>query len=191
MSKGSISRPSAYIMSLTVSAWTNWPGRRNRARRRSAGLSISLPSGIDTFESMGALACQSTLRHCPVTVKCSSGIPWGSITPWHMLQVGLGRCSSSIARMVLGAWPGGNPGRADHDRSPVAIGRVQQHGALAEQAIAILVLKMDAAELRAVHRCDAEVFRQPFIEERIVGRQQLLHVLVFEQDAPQEEVDFG
>ena len=68
---------------------------------------------------------------------------------------------------------------------------MQQHGALAEQAIAILVLEMDAAELRAVHRRDAVVFRQPFIEERIVGRQQLLHVLVFKQDAPQEEVDFG
>ena len=63
-----------------------------------------------------------------------------------------------------------NPGAAHHRRSPVAIGRVQQHGALAEKAIAILVLEMDAAELRAVHRCDAVVFRQPFIEERIVGR---------------------
>src|SRR5258707_1251404 len=107
MSRGAISRPSAYIISFSVSAWTNWPGRLNRTRRRSAGLSISLPSGIVTFESMGALACQSTSRHCPVTVKRSSGNPWGSITPWHMLQVGSARCCSSIARMVLGCAFGG------------------------------------------------------------------------------------
>src|SRR5437762_4714181 len=55
MSWGSISRPSAYIMSFCVSAWANWPGRRSRERRRSAGPSTSEPSGIVTFESMGAL----------------------------------------------------------------------------------------------------------------------------------------
>src|SRR5262245_16683149 len=63
-----------------------------------------------------------------------------------------------------------NPGAAHYRRSPVAIRRVQQHGTLAEKAIAILVFKVDAAELRAAYRCDAVVSRQPFIEERIVGR---------------------
>src|SRR5712671_2239539 len=191
MSRGAISRPSAYIMSFTVSAWTNWPGRLNRARRRSAGPSMSVPSGIATFESMGSLACQSTSRHCPVTVKRSSGSPWGSITPAHVagrifamllehrahglrlrarrraqirLHIRRRRRWRRAAELVE------NPGAAHHRRSPVAIGRVQQHGALAEKAIAILVLKMDAAELRAGHRFDAVVSGQPFIDEGIVGR---------------------
>src|SRR4051812_474256 len=57
--------------------------------------------------------------------------------------------------------------------------------------MAILVIEADTAELRAAYRGDAVVSGQPFIEERIVGPQQLLHVLVLEQDTAQEEVDFG
>src|SRR5258705_11689676 len=94
-------------MSYVVSAWTNPPARRSREGRRSAGPSTSEPSGIVTFESIGALACQSISRHCPVTVKRSSGSPLGSITPWHMLHLGFLRFSSSIARIVFGAAPGG------------------------------------------------------------------------------------
>ena len=51
---------------------------------------------LKSTRTSARLPCQSISRHCPVTVKRSSGSPLGSITPWHMLQVGFLRCSSSI-----------------------------------------------------------------------------------------------
>jgi len=84
-----------------------------------------------------------------------------------------------------------NPGAAHYRRSPVAIRGMQQHGTLAEKTMAILVLEAYTAELCATYGVDAVVSGQPFIEERIVGPQQLFHVLVLKQNAPQEEVDFG
>ena len=82
-----------------------------------------------------------------------------------------------------------HPGAAQHGRGAVAVGSAQQHRALAEQPTAGVVLEGHAAELRAADGIDTVVFRQAFVQERVVGAQQLLHVAVFQQDAAQEQVD--
>ena len=82
-----------------------------------------------------------------------------------------------------------HPGAAQHRRRAVAVRGAQQHCAFAEQAAARVVLDGHAAELRAVHRPHAVVAREPLVDERVVGCQQLVHVTVLEQDARDEELD--
>ncbi len=55
----------------------------------------------------------------------------------------------------------------------VRVGRHRQHARLAEQAPAILVGERDAPEVAAVDARHAVVPRQLFVEERLVGRQQI------------------
>jgi len=163
-------RPSAYIMSFNSQRLDELAGYPQKDATQVCGtVDLRCRLACPTFESMGSLACQSTSRHCPVTVKRSSGNPVGARSrPWHMLQVGFLRCSSSIARMVFGflgpavstesvsTFGGGGAGGVPrklvekphapaHDRrSPVAIRGMQQHGTpCREGPMAILVLEAE------------------------------------------------
>ncbi len=66
-----------------------------------------------------------------------------------------------------------DPLAALHDRRAVRIGRDRQNRALAEQARARVILQRHAAEVAARHVRDAVVPREPFVDERVVRRQQL------------------
>ena len=53
------------------------------------------------------------------------------------------------------------------------IRRDRQHAALAQQAAAPIVASLDAPEVTAAHAADAVVPRQPLVDERVVGAQEL------------------
>ncbi len=69
-----------------------------------------------------------------------------------------------------------HPGAAQHRRRAVAIGRAQQHGALAEQAAPRVASTVTRRNCGPCTPADAVVARQPLVEEGVVGRQQLVHV---------------
>ena len=61
---------------------------------------------------------------------------------------------------------------------------------MSQQSAAEIVLDGDAAELAAVDSGDSVVPGQPFVEERVVGRQKIQHGAVFGQDALEEQLGF-
>ena len=79
-----------------------------------------------------------------------------------------------------------NPFAAQNGRRPVRIGRHRQNAALAEQSAPGRVLYRDAPEVAAVDVRDAVVLREPVIDEGVVRRQQIDHVVVLAHDAVEE-----
>ena len=59
---------------------------------------------------------------------------------------------------------------------------------MSQQSAAEIVLDGDAAELAPVDSGDSVVPGQPFVEERIVGRQKIEHGAVFVEDALEEQL---
>ena len=53
------------------------------------------------------------------------------------------------------------------------------------------ILERHAPELRTEHRRDAVVPREPLVEERVVGGEQVADVAILEQDARHERLDLG
>ncbi len=90
-------------MSFSVVVCTNRSEYLSRALRRSTTPSSAVPSTMRAVALIGA-PC-SSVRQRPIASKFSSANPIGSITPWHALHVGLERCCSMIARMVLAFSP--------------------------------------------------------------------------------------
>ena len=91
---------------------------------------------------------------------------------------------------------GGTPSRLSsthlprmHRRGPRRVRRHRQDAALAQQPAALAVLvERDAAEAAAVDVRNAVVLRQPLVDERVVGAQQIEHAAILAQDAVEEEL---
>ena len=131
------------------------------------------------------------------------------MTPWQALHDGFVRCASSRARTVLAFCPstistsastfgGGDAGgvpstfssshcAAQHGRSAIRIRRHEQHAAFAEQAEAVRVVELDAAEARAAHVVHAVVARERLVDERVIGRQEIEHAALGAEDAVDEQ----
>ena len=85
-----------------------------------------------------------------------------------------------------------NPGAAQHRRGAVGVGRGHQHAAFAEQPPAV-------GDRSSVTRRNwsprtfgnAVVQRQPLVDERVVGGQQVEHAAVLAQDAVDEQLDLA
>ena len=77
-------------------------------------------------------------------------------------------------------------------RRSLRLGRRRQEGALAEQPAPHVHLGAErhAPELAAVDVRDAVVSGQPFVDERVVRRQQIDHAAVFTNDAVEEQLHF-
>ena len=136
-------------------------------------------------------------RHVPTWSKFSSANPIGSMILWHDAHTGFARCGSSRCRSDvtftssgscsrLVSTPGGgdrrrraehvleNPLAARHRRRAGGDRRHRQHAALPEQAAPRVVrIERDAAEVAAVNIRNAVVTRQPLVDERVVGVEQV------------------
>ena len=84
-----------------------------------------------------------------------------------------------------------HPRTTQHRRSAITVRRAQQHRALAQQAPTVFVGERYAAELRAEHAFDVVVTCQRFIDEGVVGIQQIHHAAVFQQYAGEEQLHLG
>ena len=62
---------------------------------------------------------------------------------------------------------------------------------MSEESAAIGVGERHAAEVRAVHAWNAVVFRQPLVDEGVVGRQQIEEAAIVAEDARDEERRLG
>ena len=84
-----------------------------------------------------------------------------------------------------------NPLSAHNRRRAMRERRDGQHAALAEQPAAAIVAALDAAEVRAANVRNAVVLREPLVDERVIGRQQIEHAAIFAQDAAREQLRFA
>ena len=82
-----------------------------------------------------------------------------------------------------------HPGAAQHRRRAVAVGSPEQDRALAEQTPSLGILQFHAPELRTENVGDAVMPRQPFVQERVVRRQQFVHASILKQNARNERFD--
>ena len=62
-----------------------------------------------------------------------------------------------------------------------------QHGALAEQSPPLFLTKRDAPEPAAVHAGNAVMPREPFVDERVVGADEIQHAAIFTERARQKQ----
>ena len=154
---------------------------------------------------------RATARHVEVLERQART---GSITPWHLLQLGSARCCSRRARIVFGFSPGvaskiGLDARRRRRRrrahaacssthAPRSTGDVRSPydvrsstAPLPSRPRRFGSSSVHAAELRPVHAAHAVVAREPLVDERVVGRQQLVHAVVLEQHAREEQLDLG
>ncbi len=83
---------------------------------------------------------------------------------------------------------GEQPAATHRDRRAVGIGRDGQHARLAEEASACAVGERDPPEMVAVDIAKAVMCRQPLVEKRIVGGQQLHHAAVVVELAADEQL---
>ena len=81
-----------------------------------------------------------------------------------------------------------NPFAAHGRRRAVRVRRRRQDAALAEQAPPRLVGHRHAPEVAAVDVRNLVVLGQPLVDERVVGRQQIEHVVVLAHDAVEEQL---
>ena len=117
------------------------------------------------------------------------------MTPWHGLQLGSLRCCSSRARSVFGCSPsgvarfvstsggggvGGVPMSLSSTQAPRSTGDVRSPYDVRSSTAPLPSspwragsVERHAPELRADDAVDAVVPREPLVEERVVGRQQL------------------
>ena len=161
-----------------------WPGRRAACRRRAG-------------PRRRPASPPSASRHLPIRSKFSSAKPIGSMTAWHDAQLGLARCCSSRWRTDVACAPGSadvarlvstpgrrrrhrraeqvleNPLAALHRRRAVAGRRDRQDAAVTEQPAARAVGQRDAPEAAAADVGDAVVPREPLVDERVVGVEQI------------------
>src|SRR5439155_9887361 len=84
-----------------------------------------------------------------------------------------------------------NPFAASYGRSPIRVRRYHQDAGLAQEPTAILVCERYALEIIPMDVGDTIKPRQPFIQEGIVGGQQIHHAAVFLYDASKEEFSFS
>ena len=135
------------------------------------------------------------------------------MTLWHELQAGLSRCMRqllghrqelAVLRALAVSSRSGTFGRrrrrraaeqhlehplaAEHRRRAVAVRRQRQDAAVAEQAAPRVVGIRDLAELRPAHAGDAVVPRQPLVDERVVGGQQLEHRPIGAHEVVEEQL---
>ena len=82
------------------------------------------------------------------------------------------------------------PGATQHGRRAIGIRGQHQDGALAQQAVARLVVERHATEVAALDRLDAVVHRQALVEEGVVRGQQLEHAAIAAQHAVDEQPQF-
>ena len=151
-------------------------------------------------------------RHLPTASKFSIAKPIGSIRAWQLAHAGLARCCGHrvahrqrLARRAPsvfsagtfgGGGGGGDDSRFSSTHLPRSTGEVRvgvrgdrQHAALAQQAAArAAVRERDATEVAAAHVRNAVVLRQPLVEERVVGRQQIEHAAVLAEHAVDEQL---
>ena len=80
-----------------------------------------------------------------------------------------------------------NPLAALHDRGAVRIRRDGQNAALAQQTATIRVGQRHAAELRPIDLWNAVVLGEAFVDERVVGRQQIEQAAILADDARDEQ----
>ena len=136
-----------------------------------------------------------------------------SIRLWQLAQAALARCSASrsrterVAATVL-SFSGRhvrrrrrrrraedvfqNPLAANHRRRARGIRRDREDAALPQQAAALAVpVQRDAPEVAAVHVRNAVVLREPLVQERVVGLEQVEHAAVFAQDALEKQLGFA
>lgn len=118
----------------------------------------------------------------------------GSIARWQPAQPGLARCCSRAARrlklwlpLVVASRGGTSGGRrrrraqqifehafsALHDRRAIGRRGHRQQAGLLQQTSAVRILKNHPAELRTIDVRNTVVLGQPFVEERIIRRQQI------------------
>src|SRR6187549_3853603 len=83
-----------------------------------------------------------------------------------------------------------NPGAAQYRRRAVRVRRRQQHRALAEQAPAVGIRERDATEAIAPDIRNAVVQREPLVDERVVGGEQLENRAILSEDAVHEQFHF-
>ena len=81
-----------------------------------------------------------------------------------------------------------DPFAPSNHRRPVGERGGGQEAPLAEETASILVLQRDPAEVAAVDVRDAVMFREPFVQERVVGCHEVEHAAVLVQDALEEEL---
>ena len=82
-----------------------------------------------------------------------------------------------------------NPLAADDRRRAIGIRRHREDAALPEQTAAHAVrTELDAPEPAPLHVGDAVVARQPFVDERVVGAQQVERAAILAHDALEEQL---
>ncbi len=82
-----------------------------------------------------------------------------------------------------------DPLAAKHRRGPGGVGRDHQNARLAEQAAApAVVIERHATEAAAVDVRDAVMLREPFVDERVVGAQEIERASILAQDALEKEL---
>ena len=174
--------------------------RANPALRTRA----SGPIRASRRSSPPASAHSSCARHRPIPSKFSSAKPSGSISAWQLAQAGFAavllhplahrlRRRSPPFSLSAGTLGGGGGGgapsmfssshlpRSDR-RRPVRRTTSRSGCSPGRAAAARPSVERHAAELTAVHVRNAVVPRQPLVDERVVGRQQLEHAAVVAQD---------
>ena len=148
-------------------------------------------------------------RHAPTASKFSSANPSGSIVPVAARARRVGAMLSIRSRIVLGARPavcsnggtlaggagGGVPSRFSRIHLPRSVGAVRSACDVASRMLPLpssprraSSVERHAAELAAVDVRHAVVLRQPLVDERVVGGQQVEHVAVLAHDAGEEEL---
>src|SRR5438067_10670462 len=83
-----------------------------------------------------------------------------------------------------------NKGAAKHRGSAIGVGSDHQDAAFAQKPPAIFIRESDSPELVAANVPDTVMDRQPFIEERVVRREQIERASVFPYDAFNKEFHF-
>src|SRR5690606_28632978 len=82
-----------------------------------------------------------------------------------------------------------DPLPAYHRRGTVRVGRDGQDAAVAEQPSSRIVFRqLDAAEVRAFDTLDTVVPRDPIVQERVVGIEQLESAPILSNDTAEEQL---
>ena len=205
-----LSFPNAYIISFSVSVRTKRSLPSNNACRSSAGPSIARPFGNTVLASIGP---GFEVDRLPSTnrievfesetnrIDHAVALPAARFAAMAFeprpkrpgrLSLGLGQ-----VRVSIGGWRrrrrphqlAHDPCAAQNRRRAVAVQRPQQHRAFAEQPPPPGIVECDAPELRSHDRGDAIVPREPFVEERVVGREQVADVSIVRQHARDERLE--
>ena len=151
------------------------------------------------------------MRQRPTASKFSSAKPTGSIRLWQLAQAALARCCGqplahrrALPTTVLsfsagtsgGGGGGGVPSRFSRIHLPRITGDVRVAYDVTVRMLpcrsspprALSSSSVDAAEAAAVDVRNAVVLREPLVEERVVGLQQVEHAAVLAQDALEEQL---